>query len=225
MTRNLSGAVLTAIQQQTGERVYLIEVEFSGGTLRWSTGANDLSWNGYTWDAAGGNLSIGQIEETRDTKGGGIDIQISGVDQTVTGVLLSQQYRGRELKVWQVLLNQTSGVIIDVVPIFEGLQLDSYEVDEVVERGKPITCTIKTRGKHRLATAEYNGIMCNVHSHQQFSSGDTFFKHVASFADKEFYWGAVAPRKSGWGHVPNVENDESRRIREVMRRVAGRLFG
>ena len=191
--RNFDSALIAALQQEVSERVYLIELEYSGGSLYLTTGSRDLLWDSQVWDSAGGALSLGAVEESGDMKGSGIDIMLSGVNQAITAILLAQQYRGRLVQVWQVLLDQTTGDVTDTVPLFDGLQLDSYEVEERVQRGKPLSCTIRTRARHRLSVAEFRGIRANLHAHQLHYPGDTFFKHVASFINRKIYWGTTAP--------------------------------
>jgi hypothetical protein len=196
--RSLSSDVLAAIQAEAGERVYLIKLDYSGGTIYLTTGSRDLSWDSQTWDAAGGALSIGTVEDAPDSRAG-LQIAIGGVDQTVVGILLNQNYRGRLAQVWQAILDPDVGDVVGVIPLFEGFQLDNYEVTERAERGKPITCTITTRVLHRLATAEFRGIRANVHSHQKYYPNDTFFQHVASLASRKIYWGTTAPIVAGSG--------------------------
>lgn len=195
--RTFSGPLLAALQAETGERVILIEMNFSGGTVRYSTGAQDLSWNGQTWTAAGGAIAIGTVEESGDMKGSGVDIVLSGVDQTVTGILLAQNYRGRDCNVWVAALDQADGDVIGTIQLFDGLQLEGYEVEEKLARGKPGSITVRTRGRNRLSVAEFRGIRANISRHQEYYSGDTFFQHVASFANRKIFWGTEAPAEPG----------------------------
>jgi len=212
--RNFSGPVITALQAETGERVYLIKLDYSGGTKYLTTGSRDLYWDGQTWDAVGGNLSLGMVEQTEDSRSGP-EITLSGVDQSITAILLAQQYRGRVAEIRQAILNQTTGVVTDTILLFEGRQLDNYEIEERVERGKPLTCTIRTRVLSRLAVAEYRGIRTNLHGHQRYFTADTFFKHVASFTTRKIYWGTTAPTtprggSHGGSGQPPDEGDDTR---------------
>ena len=193
--RSLSSAALAALQAATGEeRVFLIALEFSpSGFLRLSTGTRDIDFDGFTWQAVGGNLLIGGVEESADRKGVGVDFTLSGVDQTVVSLLLSEKWRGRTAQIWQLLLDPTTGVVVDSIELFNGIQLDNFEIKEVNERGKPLSVTIRTRATHRLGINEFRGIRSNVHSHQKHFAGDTFFQHTASLANQKVYWGQNAP--------------------------------
>lgn len=197
--RNIDSDALEALNAALGEEVFLVSLEYSGGTLYMNTGSRPLDWDGETWDAVGGGLSLGSIEESGDLRGEGLDITLSGVDQSVAAILLAQEYRGRSVFVGQAVLNQTTGEVIDVFKWFDGLQLDNYEISENVVRGKPLTSTVRTRVRHRLAQDEFAGIRSNLHGHQRYYPNDTFWQHSASIANQKFYWGTSAPISIGGG--------------------------
>lgn len=149
--RNFSSDVLAALQAESGtERTFLIKFDFSSGPLYMSTGSRDLDWDGQTWTAVGGGLAIGQIEESGDLKGTGVDVVLSGVDPSIIATLLSQNWRGRTMQVWQAVLDPVTGLVLDAIDLFSGLQLDNYEIEEKIVRDRPLTATIRTRGRHRF---------------------------------------------------------------------------
>ncbi|KKK62996.1 hypothetical protein LCGC14_2998730, partial [marine sediment metagenome] len=113
------------------------------------------------------------------------------------------------------ILDQSTGLVLDAIDLFDGLQLDSYTVEEKITRGAPLTAIIRTRGRHRLATKEFRGIRANVHGHQRYYPGDTFYAHTASLANRKLYWGTTAPTQinSGGGFVPGDDEDDRGRGR------------
>ncbi len=204
--RIFSGAVLAALAADSAtERVFLIRFDFSSGPIRMSTGSRDLVHDGQTWEAVGGGLTIGNVEESGDLRGQGVDISLSGVDPTFIAVLLSENFRGREMRVWQAILDPVTGTVVEAIDLFDGLQLDGYEIEENIVRGQPLTATIKTHGRHRLSISEFRGIRSNVHGHQQYFNGDTFFAHTASLDNEKVYWGISAPTRLGGGGLSDGE--------------------
>ncbi len=197
--RSIDSAALEALLASKGEEVMLIAITYSGGILRMTTGGRPLDWAGETWVSVGGGLTVGAIEESGDLRGEGLDLVLSGVDQSIAAILLSQEYRGRTVFVGQAILDQTTGAVTSVITWFDGLQLDNYEISENVERGKPATSTVRTRMRHRLGEDEFRGIRANVHSHQQYYPDDTFFQHVASLTNEKIYWGTAAPSQINSG--------------------------
>lgn len=62
--RALTAGNQTAIASESAEFVHLLELEFSSGTVRLTTGAQDLLWNSVTWEAVGGLLEMGGADPT-----------------------------------------------------------------------------------------------------------------------------------------------------------------
>lgn len=190
MTRPLSTDLVTAVKAERGEFVHLVEIVFSGGTTRLSTGAQDLSWNGQTWEAVGGLLEFSGVEEGGDQGGQGVDVRLSGVDQSILSSLLNNQYRGRTVKIYRAHLDATKGRVLGTILLFQGLQLSPYSVEE--ERyGSGGTVRISTRLVGYLGTPRHRGIQANLVSHQHHFTGDTFFRHAASLANKKVFWGTT----------------------------------
>lgn len=187
----------------TAEFVHLLEIEFSGGNLYLSTGAQNLNWGDQTWEAVGGLLGFGGVQEIFDGKAQGVDIQLSGIDQSLVATLLTNQYRGRRIRIYRAYLNQATGrVIADPILLCEGLQLSAYTVEEAREDRLIGTVTISTRVSSYLGVTRIRGIQTSVIGHQHYYPGDTFFQYVPELATKKVYWGTAAPSgvsSSGWG--------------------------
>jgi hypothetical protein len=201
MTRNLTAGIVTAIEGDNAEFVHLVALDFSGGTFYITTAAQDISWSSQTWTAVGGALVVGNVEESSDASGQGIDLQLSGVDQTILSALLSNDFRGRTCQVYRAHLDTSTGTIIaDPVLLFEGLQLSPYEVTERTDATKGGgTVTIKTRIKGRMGVDRTRGIWSNLASHQHFYATDTFWQNAAALANKEITWGKWKTTTGGNG--------------------------
>lgn len=181
-----------ALSGVTGELVHFVELDFASGPVRLTTAAQDLDWNGQTWQAVGGALDISGVEETGDAKSQGVDLRLSGVDQSVLAVLLGSNYRGREAKVYQAYLDQTSGVVTGAYLLHQGLQLAPYTVDEERTRNGG-TVRISTRLANYFGVRRVRGIQANLISHQHVHPGDTFFQHTAALANTKVYWATPVP--------------------------------
>jgi hypothetical protein len=179
---------LNAITSDFAEFVHLLEFQFASGTVRLATGAQDLSWNALQWEAIGGLLEMGGVEETSDARAQGIDVRLSGVDQTVLSVLLNSQYRGRTVKIWRGHLDRTTGQFVgDPLLIFQGLQLSPYTVDEDRSRTAG-TVRISTRLSGYFGVERIRGIMTNLASHQHhFSDVDSYKNTPTDAWDQQVY--------------------------------------
>lgn len=209
--RTLGAGVATAITEEVGEFVHLIQLEFASGTVYLSTGTVDLDWNGETWQAVGGALVIGAVEETGDWKAQGVELRLSGVDQTILSALLTSEFRGREARIYRAHLDSATGdVITDPVLLFQGVQLDPYSAEE--ERGRTgNTVSIKTRLSGQISVSRSVGVWSNTTVHGHYFPGDTFFQHASSLGNKKIYWGSPFPssvRGGGGGSGGRLTDDE-----------------
>ncbi|KKN44564.1 hypothetical protein LCGC14_0691680 [marine sediment metagenome] len=207
-TRTLGSGIAAELTSLNAEAVHLVEIVFSSGTERLSTGTRDIDWDGFTWSAVGGILQIGAVEEAQSPKNAGMDIALAGIDQTIVSALLSAHYRGRSLKLWRAYLDQATGlIIVDPVPLIDHLQLEGYRIEENISRGSPLTVTIKTRVSLRASIPERRGIQCNLISHQSVHTDETFMQHVAGLKGKLNYWGTEAPTRIGGGGGGGNQDD------------------
>lgn len=191
MSRTLSVGMQTAVAAENGEFIHFIELAFSSATKRLSTGVVDMAWNSETWEAVGGALAVDTITETPDLSAGAIDLTLSGVDQAILAVLLSELYVGRTVKVWLAHLNPAAGTIIaDPVLMFSGYMNGGWTIEENRPTdGSFGTVTVKGRCVGRLAGLDLRkGIQTNLTSHQAIHPGDLFFTHTQSLASQPIIW-------------------------------------
>lgn len=185
--------VVEAIESAQGEMVHFIDLDFSAGPVRLTTAGQDLDWDGISWQAVGGHLEVGPIEETSDGRGQGVDLHISGVDQTVLALLLAAQWRGRDVRIYRAYYNKATGLLIgDPQLVHQGLQLSPYVIEEENSRSGG-TVRIRTRLSGYLALPRVRGIQSNLVGHQHVFPGDTFFQHAASLGNVKIYWGTAIP--------------------------------
>lgn len=190
MSRSIASGVATAIAEGAATYVHLNELSFSGGYQRLSTGSANLLWRGLTWTAIGDALGFNAVQESTDLSAGTIELTLSGVDDSILGVLLSQFYIGRSATVWRAHLNSSAGTVIaDPLLLFSGFMNGGYTVRDVRPIDGHGTCTITMRCTDQLARLdERRGFQTNETSHQAVYADDRFFQHVNVLAHKPFTW-------------------------------------
>lgn len=201
MPRDLTAAMQTAVTADSGQEiVYFLSLDFSGGTIYICTAAQNILWNAITWEAVGGALKVGNIEESKDSSGQGVDLELSGVDQTILAALLSNDYRGRVCQIYYAHLSPTTGAVVDAPQLMlEGLQLSSFEVTEQRDSRTGGTVTIKTRIKGRMGIDRRKGIQSSLVSHQHYYPGDTFFQNALALMNQRLAWGTGTVYTGGGG--------------------------
>jgi hypothetical protein len=189
MGRTLSAGTLAATLLHNSQVMHLLELAFSGGTVRFTTGPNDVSWNSVTWYASYGAMSFAAVSETPDPSGQRLSLTLDGVNLTAITAFLAESYVGRLGTLYRAHISTTTGLIIaDPVVLFLGYMNSPWEVSEDWENG---WCKVETELVSPLAMlAQVRGITADANSHQAVSPGDTFFTHIATKPQGDFGWGS-----------------------------------
>jgi len=210
MARTIAAGMQTAVAAETSTSLHLIEINTSGGATRLATSPTDIAWDSKTWTAIGGLLTIGSVQETRDRKAQGVALTLSGVDQTIVALILSNHMRGRVAKVYLVHLSG-GNIVADPLLKFTGYLNDKWTVreDRIGGQMEPGAVTVKTRIVSRLAAlAKTNAVNANLQSHREmlrrggFTGGDLsdeFFTLLPKLAGRMIYWGRPTPHRFGRG--------------------------
>lgn len=201
MTRTLTAGMQTEVAAQRSTIVYLIQLESSGGTTRLTTAPVDIAWDAQTWEGIGGLLAFGGVEEGPEASASGVELSLSGVDQTIISVLLNNNVRGREVRIWLAHLLDTGLIQPDPLEIFRGFQNAEYNISETRDPEQPGTIIVRTRVQSRLSVlGSPTAVRTNEVSHNDMleraglTTGDTFFRNVSTLAGSDLNW--PVPRHS-----------------------------
>lgn len=194
MTRPIDAAMLADLSADMAELVHFVELQFSSGTVRYTTATRDITWNGNTWQAVGGVLTLQPVTESPDLSPTQTQITMSGVDlqSGVIPVLLNEKYMGRAINVWLGHMDRTTFAVTDSpVLAFMGVMNGGFAVKD--SRGDvttPPSCTVTLRAMSRIALLKQaRGIAMNVASHSFYFPGDKFFEFVPTIAAIKLTWG------------------------------------
>lgn len=192
MGRTLTAAALAALQGQRAEIFHLLSLNFSGGTIRFTTGPHNVNWSGVTWSASGSHMSFEAVNETTDPSGQRLRIILDGVALTAITALLAESYIGRVGKLYRGYLNVGGDIIVDPFVLFSGYLNALWEVTEDWD-GR--WCKVETELVSPLAVFnQVRGIRADLTSHQAYFSGDTFFSHTVDKPHGDFGWGIFDPK-------------------------------
>lgn len=197
MARTLTSGINTAISAQTGNIFHFMQFDFwnsatSADDIQYLTTApHNMTWDSKTWQGVGGVLGFSVIQESVDLAGSGVDISISGVDQTIINKVLGRKYIGRYVRIWEAKLDTNQAVLAGPVLIFFGRMNGGFRIDEQRgEDGRPGSVTITCRATDRMGDfSRVVGIQTNVAVHQKYYPRDRFFSFVASLRTAHIKWG------------------------------------
>ncbi len=189
MTRVLTTGVLTAIAAQGSELIHLLEMNFSGGAVRLTTGPNDVTVGGDLFVATGSAMTFEGVQETAKVTAQSVRMTLDGVSQTAVNALLAEDYIGRLAKLWRAHIDSAGLVIADPVLLFQGFMNDSWEVEEQYPEGGGGGSRVRTTFISPLVKfKQKRGITADVLTHGRHFSGDTYFQHMAALTDKDEGW-------------------------------------
>jgi len=211
MSRTLTGAMQTALEAAEGYAdVWLLELNSSGGTLRYCDKTQDITHGGQTWVGIGGVMSFSPPPETTDLSAQAMRLALSGVDTGVIAVVLGDNMRGRTATVhWGQLDLATGAVVVDPLEVFTGLLNDQWRITHEQRDDGPGTATVSTTVVSRLSRALHpRQVRTNVTSHDAMldraglTLGDKLFEFVPLLANKVLIWGGhkvtmVGPDQGG----------------------------
>lgn len=208
MARDITTNLATQISAETSELLYFMMFNFYNDALAVeeptyiTTAPHDIATTSatlfatlplasYTWAGVGGNIGFQVVQETTDIAGNGIDIILSGVDQTILGYILGKKYIGRFVRVWLAHLSDADKTIIASPKlIFYGRMNGGFEIKERKTGDVPGTVEINCRATDRLGDFQrIAGIQTNLESHQKHYPNDKFFEFVDEMMGKTIRWG------------------------------------
>lgn len=167
----------------SGDSVGFLDVP---DTLSVTTAPHTIAWNSISWVGIGGNIGFNVVNESPDLGGSGLDVVLSGVDQSVPAIILSKKYIGRPCSIWRAHLNTSGAIVSDPLMIFSGLMNGGFRTKDVPpEHDRPGYTEITGRMTDMFGELSVlRGIQTNVESHQKFYPDDEFFRNVPGLKRK-----------------------------------------
>lgn len=181
MTRALSTAFSTALQANRLAAFVLLDLGFSSGTDYVCTLAHDVIYNGNTYVASMGVLSVASVTETGGSVQG-LQIQIAGAPQANLAIALSERVQGRPITMRLAVLDAAGALQVDT-NVWSGL-MDTMQIDDSGDQ--PI---VTITAEHMLAVWERARPVRFTDAQQQaLYPGDRCCEFVADLAERQIVW-------------------------------------
>lgn len=199
MSRTLTSAFDTALDEPVLRLAYLCYLDFPSGEVRAWSGIGDLSWDSETWTGVGNLGGISAVEEASGTEAPGVTVELSGIPSELLTLGLIAGYQGRAARIWLAQFDSAGALIADPTLIFGG-RMDVAEIIDGDQTGViRISCETHSINLRRSRVLRYT------HAEQtRLFAGDLGLEYVASLQDKPINWGVPAPRVSAPPRDPDV---------------------
>ena len=200
MSRGFPTAVATALSAGHVALVTFAKLEFPSGTIYVHNSIGRYTWGGQDWLGTGDFGEISQIEEGADVSPYKITLTLSGLDATVSGAALNEDYYMHPATVYLGALDADDVLIADPTVVWEGA-MDQMNFSIGETSGDSIQLTAESE----LARFDKSSNKKYTHSQQQNDhSGDLLFEFMADIEDAKIRWGD--PNSDAIAGVPGLPN-------------------
>jgi len=204
MSRDLSTAVSSSLEDDVVYPFFAIELLFDTDVLRLWTGNGTLVYEGVNWTGSGTLLDVSKVEETAEIAAKGATLTLSGVPSEVISLALQEPYQGRVCNIYfgmfaqgsvlkedgSYLLTEDGGRIpletqeTGLTEIFSGY-MDQMNIEESAE-----TASIELKVENKLIDLEKARVRRFTSAYQKsVYPGDLGLDFVEDLQDKEIVWG------------------------------------
>jgi len=184
MPRDLTAGMISAITASTCRPILLFEGEFSSGNINFWSGSGDLTWDSKTWQGNGLIHGFKLAPETGDIEATGIEVELSGVSQSMIQLVLSSVEQGRTGIIWLGMLDTSGAVIADPYPVFNGL----FDMAEISEDSETPQVTLKYESR-LIELEKTKDFRYTTESQRLFNNTDKGFEYVDGLQDWQGFWG------------------------------------
>jgi len=186
MTRGFSTAVNTALQAQNVNLVMFAKLEFPSGTLYVHNGLGTYTWDSQNWLGVGDLGSISKVEEGVDVSPYAITLTLSGLDATISGAALTEDYFMHPVTVYLGVLDSDDTLIDTPTQVWAGF-MDQMNLTVGADGGDAIQLIAESE-LSRFDKSK-NLMYTNANQQQRYS-GDLFFSHIHKVEGAKIKWGA-----------------------------------
>jgi len=193
MTRGFSTDVNNALQAQNVNLVMFAKLEFPSGTIYVHNGLGTYNWNSQDWLGVGDLGSISKVEEGTDVSPYAITLTLSGLDSTMSGAALTEDYFMHPVTVYLGILDADDVLLEDPTQIWAGF-MDQMNLTVGANGGDAIQLIAESELSR---FDEAKNLMYTNANQQKRYSGDLFFSHIHKIAGAKVNW-------AGQGSAGNV---------------------
>ena len=193
----LDPSIINRLGADHQEIFLAVKAEFDSGSIRLWTGIEDLTISSEEYLGAGTLLSISSPLDDTEVTSSGVQISVSGMNETVLSYALSETYQNRPLTIFVGYLSGGTSDVVGTMTVFKGRMTALAVSDD------PDGSTITIDAENRLIDLKRPSNLRYTKESQEFlHSGDKGFDYIQSLQDKEILWG-----RTGWGKVTGGGNN------------------
>ena len=186
MSRGLTVDVANEVKADQLFPALLVKAEFDSGDVRLWSGVGQITYNSEVYTGAGALLGISEMTEVTTVEAQGATFQLTGIDNSLISLALSEPYQGRPITCFFATLSTAGTVIADPIVLFKG-RMDVLQIDESGE-----SSTLAMQAENKLIDLKRTKVRRYTPEDQkQEYPADRGLEFVASLQEKELTWGTT----------------------------------
>lgn len=185
MSRGFPSNVLTALSSDHVALVTFAKLEFPSGTLYLHNSLGTYTWGGNDWLGTGDLGEISQLEEGAEISPYKISLSLSGLDATISGAALTEDYYLQPVTVYLGVLDANDALIANPTVVWEGA-MDQMQLSVGATDGDTIVLTAESELARfdKASNLKYTDAQL-----QSDFSGDLAFEFMADIEGAKIRWG------------------------------------
>jgi hypothetical protein len=165
---------------------WLVELEFTGGTVYFTTSAVAIPWNGNTYIASGGGVEVSAVSASENTAGEKITLSVPVMNSAFLAAALDPTtYRGRAVRLYGQFIDSTFQPAGEPKLCWQGY-MEPVRIERKPSQDGPSTLPCTRAGMARARNAE--GLRLSDAQQQAEFIGDKFYEYIPSLLDKQQQW-------------------------------------
>ena len=212
MSRGFPTNVANALATQHVSLVTFVQLAFPSGTVYLHNSIGTYTFGGNDYLGVGDLGAISPLEEGADISPYQITLSLSGLDSTIAGAALTEDYYMHAVTVLLGVLNADDALLADPTVVFEGF-MDQMNISVGADGGDVITLTAESELARfdKASNIKYTDIQL-----QSEFSGDLALEFMPDIEGAKIRWGDPTSDSvaGSAGSQNNIDGDESgRRVR------------
>ena len=209
MSRGFPTNVANALATQHVSLVTFVQLAFPSGTVYLHNSIGTYTFGGNDYLGVGDLGAISPLEEGADISPYQITLSLSGLDSTIAGAALTEDYYMHAVTVLLGVLNADDALLADPTVVFEGFR-DQMNISVGADGGDVITLTAESELARfdKASNIKYTDIQL-----QSEFSGDLAFEFMPDIEGAKIRWGdPTSDSVAGSAGSQNIiDGDESGR--------------
>ena len=209
MSRGFPTNVANALATQHVSLVTFVQLAFPSGTVYLHNSIGTYTFGGKDYLGVGDLGAISPLEEGADISPYQITLSLSGLDSTIAGAALTEDYYMHAVTVLLGVLNADDALLADPTVVFEGF-MDQMNISVGADGGDVITLTAESELARfdKASNIKYTAIQL-----QSEFSGDLALEFMPDIEGAKIRWGdpTSASVAGSAGSQNIIDGDESGR--------------